>query len=350
MMHAMRVKTGRLEAEYAEAGHGSQTVVFLHGNFGSWRWWELALQSLPEGVRGIAVTMRGCRGTRGHNGKYGIDDLADDIGAFVDALRIDRFHLVGHSIGGAIALEYALRFPTRVTGLDLVSPAPGDSLESMTAQDTHSGWVLRQFDPHRPFDRATLLTMLRIGRDFGTNRPYFRKRLAAFMPAADLAAIGFERLVRDASAMEPLAILGLFSGLADWDVRDRCGEMTVPTRVLAGALDVLVPPESLEVLANSIPSATYELIPDVGHCAMLEQPERFAVWLAVGLLGPEHPSTVSAMAVLKERKAGLEVVVAPPRGFWKRLIGVLGRVLESIFKRAPLPMLVDQNEPAGTTS
>jgi branched-chain amino acid transport system permease protein len=289
--------------------------------------------------------MRGCRGTSGHNGKYGIDDLADDIEAFVEALQIERFHLVGHSIGGAIALEYALRFPARVTGLDLVSPAPGDSLESMTAQDTHSGWVLRQFDPHRPFDRATLLTMLRIGRDFGTNRPYFRKRLQAFMPGADLEAVGFERLVRDASAMEPLAILGLYSGLADWDVRARCAQVSVPTRVLAGALDVLVPPESLEVLAHAMPNATYELLPEVGHCAMLEQPERFAVWLAVGLVGPDHPSTVSARAVLNERRAAMQVVVAPPRGFWKRLVGVLGRVLESIFKRAPLPMLSEDNEP-----
>jgi branched-chain amino acid transport system permease protein len=285
MAHALRVKTSRLDAEYAEAGKGAKTVLFLHGNLASWRWWEQTLNALPVGVRGIAVTMRGCRGTPGRGGHYSMAELAADVEAFAVALKLERFHLVGHSIGGAVALEYALRYPARLSGLDLVSPAPGDSLASMSDARTYSGWVLRQIDPHKAIDRFALVTMLRLGRDLGTNKPYLRRRLKAFMPGADLEAIGFERLVQDAAAMEPLAMVGLYRGLADWDVRGRCSGLKVPTRLLAGARDVLVSPKALEGLAAEIPGAALQVIHDGGHCPMLEQPARFAAWLALGVAG-----------------------------------------------------------------
>jgi pimeloyl-ACP methyl ester carboxylesterase len=260
-------------------------VLFLHGNLATWRWWTSALDALPAGVRGLAVTMRGCRGTPGGGGSYSMVELAADVEAFAVAMKLGRFHLVGHSLGGAVALEYALRSPERLTGLDLISPAPGDALESMRAARSYSGWVLRQIDPRKAVDRFALVTMLRLGRDLGTNKPYLRRRLKAFMPGADLESVGFERLVQDAAAMEPLAMVGLYRGLADWDIRGRCSGLKVPTRLLAGARDVLVPPGSLEALAREIPGATLQMIHDGGHCPMLEQPKRFAAWLALGVDG-----------------------------------------------------------------
>jgi len=158
--------------------------------------------------------MRGCRGTPGGSGEYSVESLALDLEAFSVALGLTRFHLVGHSLGGAVALEYAMRFPQRVSGLDLIAPAPDDSLASILSADTNTGRMLRNLDLNRSMDRLAVLTMLRMGRDLGTNRRYLRRVLTALMPGVDPVQVDFEALVQDAAAMEPLAIIGLYQALA----------------------------------------------------------------------------------------------------------------------------------------
>lgn len=153
--------------------------------------------------------MRGAAGTRGAS-DYRMDRLVLDVTQVAEALGWAQFHLVGHSLGGAIALEVARAHPAQVLGLHLVSPPPGDALEAMSAQANYTGWVLRQFDPQRPLDRWTLLSMLQLGKSWGTSRWYFEARLKAFMPHASLSSATFAALLEDAVAMEPRAVLGIY--------------------------------------------------------------------------------------------------------------------------------------------
>src|SRR5690349_15296026 len=100
------IRTARQEVHYEEAGAGPDVYVLVHGNFASWRWWRPVLDRLPPGSRAYAPDLRGCGETAGGGEAeaYAIPALAEDLLAFADAVGVRAFHLVGHSLGGAVAL------------------------------------------------------------------------------------------------------------------------------------------------------------------------------------------------------------------------------------------------------
>src|SRR5512141_2614386 len=124
------VNTPGLKIHYEEAGAGPNVFVLVHGNFASWRWWRQLLDQLPPGYHAYAPDLRGCGDTVGGTSTeaYGIAQLGDDLLEFVRALGLPSFHLVGHSLGGAVALQLALKHPEKVRTLTLVTPAPATGL------------------------------------------------------------------------------------------------------------------------------------------------------------------------------------------------------------------------------
>ena len=101
-------------------------VLFLHGNLTSATWWEETMIALPPGYRGITPDQRGF----GHadaekkiDATRGLGDLADDAAALLDHLGIAKAHMVGNSLGGLLALKFALTFPERTSHLILLNSA-----------------------------------------------------------------------------------------------------------------------------------------------------------------------------------------------------------------------------------
>jgi pimeloyl-ACP methyl ester carboxylesterase len=110
-----------------DGGSGGLPVVFVHSYAGSTTHWAAQLGHLRSGRRAIALDLRGHgQSAAPADGDYAVAALARDIGAVVDSLGLDRFVLVGHSLGGSAAGEYAGANPARVAGLVLVG-APGRS-------------------------------------------------------------------------------------------------------------------------------------------------------------------------------------------------------------------------------
>ena len=98
-------------------------VVFLHSLTGDAAHWQAQLEHLRPRHRAIAVELRGHGGSDAPpDGDYTIGSMADDVAAAVDALGLDRFALVGHSMGGGVALRYAGLHPERVGRLLLLDP------------------------------------------------------------------------------------------------------------------------------------------------------------------------------------------------------------------------------------
>lgn len=115
------------------AGAGTP-VLFVHSFAGNSTHWKAQLQHLRKTRRAAAMDLRGHgRSQAPKTGDYAIESLAADIGAVADALRLQRFVLVGHSMGGAAAAAYASKHPERVAGLVLVG-APGKSPPEATQQ------------------------------------------------------------------------------------------------------------------------------------------------------------------------------------------------------------------------
>lgn len=100
------VQLNNFAMHYEITGSGPETLLLIHGNIASCRWWDKYLSFLPAGCRAVAMDLRGC-GQSGRPGEgHTIRQFADDIHFLVQALDLKRFHLLGHSLGGQIGLCY----------------------------------------------------------------------------------------------------------------------------------------------------------------------------------------------------------------------------------------------------
>ena len=120
------INSGDLNVHYIENGTqgGLGTIVFVHGNWATSSWWEPVLASpLTKPWHGIAYDVRGRGRTTGPDSDYSIPSLAGDLGSFIDALGIEVPHLVGHSLGSAIVMQFALDHPAKVRSLTVAAPA-----------------------------------------------------------------------------------------------------------------------------------------------------------------------------------------------------------------------------------
>jgi len=123
---------GRLHVD--DGGQGTPVVVFLHSFGGSTQQWAAQLAHVRQTRRAIAIDLRGHgRSDARANGDYAVDSLASDVAAVADELDLQRFVLVGHSMGGAAASAYAGKHGDRLAGLVLVG-TPGKSSPEMATQ------------------------------------------------------------------------------------------------------------------------------------------------------------------------------------------------------------------------
>jgi len=274
------LETPELAISYETAGRGRHAMVLVHGNFATWRWWKPILDRPARGFRLYAPTLRGFGASLAASRARSIDVLANDLYAFVHGLGLERVHLVGHSLGGAVALEYALTWPETVASVALVAPASGDGLEAMRSRNDAVGMLLRWTDPKWLASRIVLLQALRWERFAGTRRDSLARALAEMMPSAEPASVQFDALLADALAIDELVVVDTYEALRRWDIRPRLPDLALPVRVLAGGRDAIVPLSSLEALARALPRGQLEVWHDVGHSPQLEKPAEFATWLA----------------------------------------------------------------------
>jgi len=239
-------------------------MLLLHGSFASSRWWEPFFAILPDEIYAIAPDLRGCGGSgRNDEGNedvgYEISDQAEDVAAFVDALGLTDFDLVGHSSGGAIAIEYALTHPGRARSLILVDSAPVEG-----AFTTLEGYqLLEQMREDRGLLSQALSSLMP-----STPPPT--------MTAGEFRSF-FETLVDDAAGMAPAAFTAVARALDHWNRFEEARYLSLPTLLLWGALDTLVDRDSTTRMLIAIPgAANLEVLAGAGHSPMIESPAALA--------------------------------------------------------------------------
>jgi pimeloyl-ACP methyl ester carboxylesterase len=130
-----------------DGGRGGLPVVFAHSLAGNSSQWKAQLEHLRPTRRAVAFDFRGHgRSEPAKNGDYSIAGMASDIGAVVDSLGLERFVLVGHSMGGGAALDYARAHPERVAGLLLVDPIGDGKQISAAAAKAFVGGFETNYD------------------------------------------------------------------------------------------------------------------------------------------------------------------------------------------------------------
>ena len=123
-VHTARLTQQVLSAEGVDPFGAGEAVLFVHGNVSSAAFWQPQLLSLPATWRPLAVDLRGFGGTEPLpvDARRGVRDWSDDLAALVDALGLDRVHLVGWSMGGGVVLQHLLDHPGQVASVVLVAP------------------------------------------------------------------------------------------------------------------------------------------------------------------------------------------------------------------------------------
>ena len=220
---------------------GKRNLVLVHGAGGSHLDWPAPLRRLG-GVNVYALDLPGHGRSEGV-GRSSISAYRDFLMAFLDALGLERVVVAGHSMGGAIALDFALNYSDYLAGLILV----GTGARLRVLPTILSG-ILTDFE-------ATVDLVL--GYAFGPSALEQLKRL------------GRQRLLRT----PPQVLHGDYAACDAFDVMERLGEVRCPTQVVCGTADMLTPPKYSVYLRDHIPGAELVLVDGAGHMVMLEKPE-----------------------------------------------------------------------------
>ncbi|MEO7746272.1 MAG: alpha/beta fold hydrolase [Actinomycetota bacterium] len=241
---------------YQLEGEGEQTVVLVNGLADDLASWDFQVPALLEaGLRVLRFDNRGIGDSDKPAGAYTSRMLADDAKALVDHLGITGFHLMGVSMCGMVAQEYALAHPGDLRSLTLACTyaAPGE-------------FCSRMFDMWS--DLAPEMGVPFVMRDvalWAFTVPFFEQR------PEDAAE--FE----EAMAGLPMTVdayLSQLNVIQEHDTTDRLGQIAVPTLVLAGEEDILIPVRLSRRLHEAIPGSTWATVPG-GHACLWESPEEF---------------------------------------------------------------------------
>lgn len=196
------------------------------------------------------------------DGPVAMSLFADDAVVLADRLGLETFAVFGHSFGGWVAQELALRHPDRVWALILAATTPGQ-LGRTEPSDEDQG-------PPPPREVGDLLGTTPAS-DGQLTELYTRLAPYYFRdedPGALLAALS-PGLVSADSARR------VFEALSRWSSIDRLGDIACPTLLLAGRHDVFCSPQQLERIARRVPHAEHVVFADSGHFMWLEEPDRF---------------------------------------------------------------------------
>jgi len=233
-------------------------VILIHGAGNTHLSWPADIRRLP-GQRLLALDLPG-HGKSGGLGRHSIADYARDLVNLMDTVGVYSAILIGHSMGGGIALQTALDHPERVIGLGLVGS---------NARLRVSPAILEALDNPAIIPQA-VEAMVELS--YGPQADASLKKLA-------------ERMLGE---VRPAVLQGDLLACNAFDVIQRLPEIHKPTLIICGTLDQMTPLRYSEAMAAILPQAALQTIDGAGHMVMLEQPRRVANLLNVFINGIDY--------------------------------------------------------------
>ncbi len=241
-----------LDLPYVEQGDpDGLPVVLLHAWLDSRRYFDQLMTVLPERIRAFAFDQRGHGDAAKPADGYELRDFADDIGAFMDTVGLDAAVLAGASSGGYVAQRFAVDNPDRTLGLALVG-----SPRSLRGPRPQFADVLATLED--PIDAA------------------LARELSEGMVWREVAEVVMATLCEENLKVPARVWRDAFEGLLAAEPPLDTGRISVPTLIVWGARDSLLPRADQEAMAAEIPGARLVIYADVGHLPVIEAPERVA--------------------------------------------------------------------------
>lgn len=257
----------QIQIAYTETGSGSKTLVFIHGLANFKGVWQNNITKLSKNYRCIALDLPGNGHSSNGDYKYSMFFYAECVKQFIDKLNLTDVVLVGHSMGGQVALVLSLRFPHLVNKLVLVAAS---GLEYFTE-----------------FDKMMINNSMQFGQLFSTNEQNLESAIHSSFYNFDKLAI--KNLVNDAKEFIPIhssvkwqrMVKESISAMLNEQVQQFLPSLTKQTLIIFGDNDAMIPnkllhpTESIQSIAKKanalISSSLVEIIKNAGHFVQIEK-------------------------------------------------------------------------------
>jgi len=246
---------GGIKLPFVEQGDPEgKAVLFLHGFAGSCHSFDQVLPLLPDSFHALVFTQRGHGDASQPLKGYRLQDFASDARGFLDIFGLQKAVVVGHSMGAAVAMKFALNYPNLTTGLILAGsglPKRGDQ----AVQDFWESTVSRLEEPVDP--------------NFVRN--FIENTIARPIPPAV-----FEKLVRDGLKVPAHVWKEAYKNRMNEDFTSEIKKIQAPTLIIWGDRDKKTRRSEQEALLTGIPDSQLLVYQGTGHELHAEEPERFA--------------------------------------------------------------------------
>nr|MDO8082157.1 alpha/beta hydrolase [Candidatus Freyarchaeota archaeon] len=242
------VNVNGLKTFYESRGKG-RPLILIHGAGGSSEYWSIQLSELSKKLRVIAIDLPGHGKSERLKERVSIERYAEHVAGFVKQIKLDQAVILGHSMGGLVVQQLALKHPELIEKLIIVDSAakfPGSGPPEFADRVRN-----------QPETLSELLPM------------FFSKKT---LSEGNLASI--LKHLQPSSVFDPNVLADDFEAAGAVDFREKIKGIAVPTLIIVGAEDIL--PLSLsQFLHENIKESEIEIIPDAGHLPMLEKPDEF---------------------------------------------------------------------------
>lgn len=241
-----KLTVNKIQIAYDRRGTGTP-LVLIHGFPLDHTCWDALIPQLEKDADLILPDLRGMGQSGTSQEVYGMAELAADIAGLLDALKIQKAVVAGHSMGGYVALAFARAYPQRLSGLGLVSSqALADAPERKAGRYSTAEQVAAQGVSVVADAMAPKLT-------------------------ANLEQVP---IIRELILRQPAAgVIGSLKAMAERpDSTDLLAALKVPVAIVVGQADALIPPDRSREMKALVPGAVLTELPGVGHSPMLEAP------------------------------------------------------------------------------
>lgn len=244
---------------YEAYGRG-QPVILLHGWLGSWGYWLQTMEALKNQYRCYALDFWGFGDSGKRRNSYNLNDFVGLVNQFMERLGIETAPIVGHSMGGTVAIALALTKPERVKRVIVVgSPVVGSSL-NIFLRLAGKPWI------------ASVVWQMPSALQLG---------IKAFSPyVVKDWPIWYKMITRDLSRTTLEAFFLSINSLHKTDLRPQLPGITTPVMGIYGAGDNVVAPTQANIISSSVPVSRVKLMAGSKHFPMLDEPQAFNANLA----------------------------------------------------------------------
>jgi 3-oxoadipate enol-lactonase len=250
------VDAGDVQLSYERSGSGPPLLLIMGLSGTLLHWGEPLMERLRDDFDTIVYDHRGVGESSRVEAPFAIADLAQDAAGLLAALKVESAHVLGISMGGMVAQELALHHPELLRTLTLGCTYCGGPGNTLPAQPELAAAIMSG-------DRERAVRSMwetNVSKGFAQDADAY----------ARFRVIGIERRVALEVTMEQL------SAITRHDTSTRLGQLEVPTLVVHGTEDRIIPCDNGRMVAELIPGSRLEILPDIGHLFFWELPEHSA--------------------------------------------------------------------------